>query len=154
MKNLNNDDFLSYLAGFLDGDGCINVEIVPRSDYLLKFQIRFTITFFQKTSRHWFIIWLDKKIKLGVIRKRNDDISEYTITGPNNVKYFLLLLLPFLQIKKPQAKLVLEIINNQSKKQSKENFLKSCEMVDRISLMNDSKKKLSTSDTVRKIFNL
>ena len=52
MKNLTESGFQHYVAGFSDGDGSINAQIVPRADYSLKFQIRFTITFFQKTSRH------------------------------------------------------------------------------------------------------
>ena len=33
----------AYLAGFLDGDGCLNAQIVRRVDYRLKFQILITI---------------------------------------------------------------------------------------------------------------
>jgi hypothetical protein len=90
-------------------------------------------------------------LKNGIIRKRNDGVSEYTVTGSQNVKLLLLLLLPALRIKKPQAKLVLSIIEKQSKNQSKEDFIFSCEMVDRIALMNDSKKRINTSNVVRKI---
>jgi hypothetical protein len=151
MKDLININIQNYIAGFLDGDGCINVQIVQRKDYILKFQIRFTITFFQKTSRHWFIIWLDKQLKNGIIRKRNDGISEYTITGAQNVKNSLLWLMPLLQIKKPQAKLVLSIIDRQSKNQTKEDFITSCEMVDKIAEMNDSKKRTNVSDIVKKV---
>ena len=43
---------LSYIAGFLDGDGSIYAQIVKRSDYRLKFKIRVSITFYQKTTRH------------------------------------------------------------------------------------------------------
>ena len=43
---------LSYIAGFLDGDGSIYAQIVKRSDYRLKFQIRVSISFHQKTTRH------------------------------------------------------------------------------------------------------
>eukprot|EP01047_Picozoa_sp_COSAG01_P000436 COSAG01_NODE_8_length_44037_cov_102.614593_10_plen_59_part_00 len=42
----------AYIAGFLDGDGSINAQIVQRKDYVLKFQIRVSVTFFQKTTRH------------------------------------------------------------------------------------------------------
>ena len=42
----------SYIAGFLDGDGSIYAQIVRRSDYRLKFQIRVCIAFFKKTKRH------------------------------------------------------------------------------------------------------
>jgi hypothetical protein len=151
MKELTEINFQHYVAGFLDGDGSINAQIVQRKDYILKFQIRFTITFFQKTSRHWFMIWLDKRLKIGTIRKRNDGISEYTITGAQNVKKILLWLLPALQIKKPQAKLILSIIEKQFKNQTKEDFVASCEMVDKIVQMNDSKLRINLSSVVKKI---
>jgi hypothetical protein len=43
---------LSYIAGFLDGDGSIYAQIVKRSDYQLRFQLRVSVSFFQKTTRH------------------------------------------------------------------------------------------------------
>jgi intein-encoded DNA endonuclease-like protein len=43
---------LSYIAGFLDGDGSIYAQIIKRSDYRLGFQIRVSITFYQKTTQH------------------------------------------------------------------------------------------------------
>jgi hypothetical protein len=43
---------LSYIAGFLDGDGSIYAQIVKRADYRLRFQIRVSIGFYQKTTRH------------------------------------------------------------------------------------------------------
>jgi intein/homing endonuclease len=42
----------AYLAGFIDGDGCLLAQLVKRPDYLYKFQIRISINFYQKTSRH------------------------------------------------------------------------------------------------------
>lgn len=90
-------------------------------------------------------------MKVGVIRKRNDGISEYTVTGHHHVQQLLVWLLPALQIKKPQAKLVLSIIEKQSPKQSKEEFLLVCAMVDQIALLNDSKKRTNNSAMVRKL---
>jgi hypothetical protein len=55
MKHVSDNEF-SYIAGFLDGDGCINAQIVRRKNYKLLFQIRVSITFFQKTSRYWFLL--------------------------------------------------------------------------------------------------
>lgn len=50
----------AYIAGFLDGDGCINAQLVRREDYVLKFQIRYTITFFQKKKASLVIIRISK----------------------------------------------------------------------------------------------
>ena len=91
-----------YIAGFLDGDGCINAQIVKRADYKLKFQIKVYVSFYQKTKHHWFLIWLHKNLEYGSIRKRNDGMSEYTITGPDPVQNFLKQLEPMVRIKKPQ----------------------------------------------------
>ena len=81
---------LSYIAGFLDGDGSIYAQIVKRSDYRLKFQIRVSITFYQKTTRHWFLIQLKNQLQYGTLRKNESNgMSEYTIVGEDAVKYCL-----------------------------------------------------------------
>ena len=50
-NDLNSQFFNSYLAGFIDGDGCIMAQIVPRKDYLYKYEIRVSIVLYQKTKR-------------------------------------------------------------------------------------------------------
>jgi len=42
--------FISYLAGFIDGDGCINGQIV-KTTYGRKFKIKLSIVLFQLNSR-------------------------------------------------------------------------------------------------------
>ena len=148
LKQLTSDN-LAYLAGFLDGDGCINAQIVRRDDYRLKFQIRFSITFFQKTSRHWFLLQLQKQIGYGTVRKRPDGVSEYALVGSSQVKNLLIVLLPYLQLKQRQAKLVIQIIDTLSKSQDPQAFVKLCEMVDTIADLNDSKKRTIRASVVR-----
>ena len=41
-----------YLAGFIDGDGCILAQIIRREDTRFKFGIRMSVTVYQKSSRH------------------------------------------------------------------------------------------------------
>jgi len=43
---------LDYLGGFLDGDGSIFAQIVRRKDYRMGFEIRCSVGFYQKSSRH------------------------------------------------------------------------------------------------------
>jgi LAGLIDADG endonuclease len=141
---------LSYFAGFLDGDGCINAQIVRRSDYKLKFQIRVSITFFQKTNRHWFLIWLDKKLDCGTLRKRPDGMSEYAIIGIASVRKILLLFKPYLKLKKRQATLLLKVIEKMPFTQNDpQAFFKLCEQVDQFSEFTDSKKRKITCQVVR-----
>jgi hypothetical protein len=42
---------LAYIAGFIDGDGCINGQIVKSNDYKRKFKLQLSVVFFQKSSR-------------------------------------------------------------------------------------------------------
>ena len=140
-----------YIAGFLDGDGCINAQIVKRADYKLKFQIKVYVSFYQKTKHHWFLIWLQKNLEYGSIRKRNDGMSEYTITGPDPVQNLLKQLEPMVRIKKPQLKLVLQIIKELPKAKDPQTFIALCENVDRFEQLNFSKKRKIRSETVRSI---
>lgn len=154
MNKLSSEE-KAYIAGFLDGDGSINAQIVKREDYVLKFQIRVSITFFQKTNRHWFLIKLYKKLSYGTLRKRPDGMSEYAIVGINSVENVLNLLLPYIELKKPQAKLLLEIIQNMPKvKNDPQAFLKLCEKVDKFINLNDSKKREINYQTVRSTLGL
>jgi intein-encoded DNA endonuclease-like protein len=54
---------IAYIAGFLDGDGSIFFQIVPRKDYRQKFQIRSSIAFYQKTDNVEILDWLKKYLK-------------------------------------------------------------------------------------------
>ena len=133
---------LAYLAGFLDGDGSINAQIIRRVDYRLGYQIRVTVTFFQSSKRHWFLIKLQKEFLFGAtLRRRDDGVSELALVGVQTVKPFLELLQPYLLVKKNQTKIVLEICNKLSKNQSPEQFIELCEKVDLLESMNDSKKR-------------
>ena len=51
MKKQEKVDY-SYLAGLIDGDGCILAQIVKREDYKYKYEIRVSVTLYQKTKRH------------------------------------------------------------------------------------------------------
>ena len=100
----------AYIAGFLDGDGCIMLQLIERKGYKLGYQIRASIVFYQKQCNRQFLEELKKNIQLGYIRNRNDGMSEYTIVGYSAVKNILEKLLPYLKLKHEQAKLALDVI--------------------------------------------
>lgn len=144
----------AYLAGFLDGDGSINAQIIRRPDYRLGFQIRVSITFFQSTKRHWFLLQIQKHHAPGGSLRRKDGISEYSLVGPQLVQRLCESLLPYLKVKRRQAALIIELTKRLKKNQSREDFLTLCEIVDQIGNLNDSKKRTSASDkrTISAIF--
>lgn len=139
---------LSYLAGFLEADGCILVQIVKNKTYKYKHTIRFSVVFYQKKDKKWFFMKLKKLLGVGTIRERNDFMLEYTILGSKLVAQFLQMLLPFLILKKKLANLTLSIIEKQKNVQTEANFLEVCQMVDKVAEHTYSKNRKNTSLTV------
>lgn len=144
----------AYIAGFLDGDGCVLLQLVSRKDYIYGYQIRASIVFYQKINHKKILRWLKHKLRLGYLRDRNDKISEYTIVGLKEVQKVLELLYPHLLLKKKQAKLALEIIDKvlSKKKTAPGEFLRLAKRVDRFGELNYSKKRVNTSRKVRNFF--
>ena len=122
---------LAYIAGFLDGDGSIFFQIIPRKDYKQKFQIRTSIAFYQKKENVEILNWLKEKFGVGYIRHRKTGISDYTIVESKEVKKILKLLQPYVKLKKKQVDLGLEIITKLENKKSDRDFLEICKLVDK-----------------------
>ena len=139
---------LAYIAGFLDGDGSIFFQIIPRKDYKQKFQIRSSIAFYQKTEYLEILDWLKEIFGAGYIRNRKTGISDYTIVDSKEVKKILLLLQPYVKLKKRQVNLGLKILDKLDNKKSNEDFLEICKLVDKFKEFNYSKKRKITYDVV------
>ena len=139
---------LAYIAGFLDGDGSIFFQIVPRKDYQQKFQIRSSIAFYQKTKYVEILDWLKEIFGCGYIRHRKTGMSDYTIVDSREVYRILKLLQPYVRLKKKQVELGLEILERLKNKKTNKDFLEICQLVDGFSELNYSKKRTITSEVV------
>ena len=143
---------LAYIAGFLDGDGCIMLQLIYRYDYVLGYQIRASIVFYQKSQHKDFLFWLKEKLIYGYVRDRNDDISEYTIVGVDSVKKILNLLYPYLRLKKRQAELSISVLSRmpgKGKKITPKLLLELSKEVDEFVFLNYSKRRTNTSEKVK-----
>ena len=141
---------IAYVAGFLDADGCINAQIIRRVDYVLGFQIRPSISFYQKTKRHWILHDLHRILGCGSIRKKNDGMSEYSITRAQDVLYTLQLVSKYARVKQPQLKLLYQILHQKTKRNDVHQFLQKCRLVDRFADLNDSKRRTLRVEAVEK----
>jgi len=153
MVDLTRED-LAYTAGFLDGDGSILAQIVKGSAYRYKHRIRISVVFYQKKRHHWLLIWLKSKLRVGNIRIKKDGMAEFVVLGNEPVRRFLVLLEPFLKIKKPLCKLVLNIIEDIQKIDSEASFIEVCRLVDKTAEYTYSKKRMITSLTVQESIKL
>ena len=149
MKNLSEKE-KSYVAGFLDGDGCIMFQLIRRKDNRYGYEIRASIVFYQHENNLYHLKWLKKFYRVGYIRKRDDKMLEYTIVGLKKVMPILKSLYPYLRLKKPHAKLALKIESILSGKVNLRKFIKAAQLVDSFGKINFSKKRINTSEKLIK----
>ena len=99
---------MAYIAGFLDGDGSLMLQIKKRKD--IKSGIRFmaTICFYQDSRHSEPLTWIQEKLSTGYISHRNDGMSELRINGFSQIKEVLSDLSPFIRFKKVQAQALLK----------------------------------------------
>ena len=147
LNNLTNIQ-LSYLAGFLDAEGCILAQIV-KGDYPYNFTIRLSVVFYQKTTKHWYFMYLKKLINLGDIKVKKDGMVEYGIFGVNLVENFLSKIFPYLVLKKALVILIFTIIKGLKNIKNKAHFIEVCKLVDKVAEYNCSKGRKITSLVVQ-----
>ena len=143
---------LAYIGGFLDGDGCIMLQLVYRHDYVLGYQIRASIVFYQNQKYASFLEWLKEKFEYGYIRNRGDGVCEYTIVGIEPVFKILSLLKPYSRLKKLQAELAILVLSKMpgtGRKMEPKTLLNLSYEVDKFSDLNYSKRRTNTSIKVK-----
>ncbi len=97
----------AYIAGFLDGDGSVRVQLQPRKN---TFRVRTIISFAQKWGKEREMKWIQKQLGIGYLYERNDHITELKIEGHGVVKRILKTLQPYIRFKKKQVVILLKII--------------------------------------------
>ncbi|TSC81655.1 MAG: site-specific DNA endonuclease [Parcubacteria group bacterium Gr01-1014_20] len=114
---------LAYIAGFLDGDGSLMIQLKKRSDSKKGVRIMFTICFYQDTRHEKPLHWIKSVLGIGYLSRRNDGMSELRINGYDQVENILTDLLPFIRFKKKQAEILLDSVklikSNKDKKSLK-----------------------------------
>jgi len=99
---------LAYIAGFLDGDGSLMLQIKKRADGKHKFRFMATICFYQDTRHEKDLFWIQKVLGIGYLSQRNDGMSELRINGYKTVQEILENLIEHIKFKKIQATSLLE----------------------------------------------
>ena len=94
---------LAYIAGFLDGDGSLMLQLKKRKDGKIKYRFMTTICFYQDTRHEESLRWIRTILKIGYISRRNDGMSELRINGFIQTRDIIKSLLPYIRFKKQQA---------------------------------------------------
>ena len=101
----------AYIAGFLDGDGSLMVQIKKRSDTKRGIRLMFTICFYQDSKHEKPLKWIKSILSIGYISRRADKITELRINGYEQVKNILLAVKPYVKFKEKQVRLILKILS-------------------------------------------
>jgi hypothetical protein len=135
----------AYLAGFLDGDGSIYVQLKPNKTYKYGFQVAPYIVLFQSSKDKKNFEKICSMINLGYIRTRNDGIVEYIIGKQEAIIKFIDLVEPYVLLKREQVKLIRKILIVKSKVRNEKDFKNLARLIDSFRDINYSKtRKLRT----------
>lgn len=94
---------LAYIAGFLDGDGSLMLQIKKRSDSPRGWRFMATVCFYQDSRHDEPLNWLRQSLGIGYLSKRKDGMTELRINGHKQCHEILVKLYPFIKFKKHQA---------------------------------------------------
>lgn len=141
----------AYIAGFLDGDGSIYVQLKKNKTYRFRYQVAPYIVFFQAKKERMGLENLQRLTGVGYLRDRNDGIVEYIIGDVISLLAFLAQITPYVYLKKRQAVLMLEIIKFKRVVRSGADFLKLCLLIDQFQKLNYSKRRINIEAAVREV---
>lgn len=106
----------AYIAGFLDGDGSLMLQVKTRTDTKRGVRFMATICFYQDTRHGKPLYWIREKMGIGYISRRNDGMTELRINGFEQVRNILITLKPFIRFKAKQAQAMIDACTLLSKK--------------------------------------
>ncbi|MDO8498263.1 MAG: LAGLIDADG family homing endonuclease [bacterium] len=100
----------AYIAGFLDGDGSIMLQLHRRKSGKDVFRVKTVVCFYQDKRHIKQLEWFKEVLGCGYMYTRSDGISELRVEGFQRVFEVLSKLEPFVRFKSMQVNLMLNII--------------------------------------------
>lgn len=162
-----NENTKAYLAGFIDGNGSIFAKIVPVNSQL-KFRVSINLALYQHKKHMFFLNNINKLLKKeGIIKHKipkiriRGDMADITYSNWETVQGLLKDLYPYFILKKPQVRIMLQIIDivclirskNVEIEIKKANFLKVCKLIDKLVEYNNCKYKTWSYQDVLEVYN-
>jgi intein/homing endonuclease len=98
----------AYIAGFLDGDGSLMLQVKSRADTKRGVRFMATICLYQDTRHEKPLHWVRERLGIGYISRRNDGMTELRINGFEQVRDILITLKPFIRFKAKQTQAMID----------------------------------------------
>jgi len=136
------------ISGYMDSEGCLNFHISKTPAkvgicYYIRPRAIIGMKLPESYSNYFNVInrFLYKEGIKGYVNIQKSGMSVITIEGDKNVRKFILVISPYLTIKKEQADIMLKIISFLKMKRGKmtqEDFIKAMEMIDKLNSLKSS----------------
>lgn len=149
---------LAYIAGFLDGDGSLMLQIKKRKDGKTGRRFMSTICFYQDSRHYQPLTWFRHALGIGYLSHRKDGMTELRINGFKQVRNILRKLLPYLKFKTDQAIALIEACDVLCTKRSscltEKELRKLVKLISRIQLSNYTTKFKKSEEELLSILGL
>jgi len=139
---------MSYLAGFLDGDGSIHFQLVRQKEYRFGFYIRSSMSLSQSTTARAGLEYLQRLIGGGYLRDRGTGMSDLVVTSRPLLTRILRGVEPFVVFKKTHVREALKLLPQIQPRMRPKEFLEVARQVDDFASLNYSKTKRITAADV------
>ena len=143
-----NETIAAYIAGFLDGDGSIHLQLVRQREYKYGFYVRSSVSFHQHVTGRKGLEWLKEQLKDGYLRNRARQMSDYVITSRPVIRKLLGAIKPYVVFKRKQVEQALLMLDAIEAIKSPEDFLAVARQVEAFKTLNRSKRKVNTVQSV------
>ncbi len=121
----------AYLAGFLDADGAIMATIERHVEKRFGFRVRITLQITQQNRK--ILDWFVENLRLGYVQK-NRTTFDWLIRDQKIIKDLLVVLIPYLKVKRKQAEIAVRILDKKILKFN--DLLKVARLADSLSRLN------------------
>jgi len=141
LKNLSRTT-QAFIAGFLEGDGCISARITPTSG---SYRVLIVIGFTQRQEGRAVLEYLSQFLHEPIADYRMRNMSELLVRDRAKVAFLLHQLLPFLVSKKKQAELALQVIeilerSKRGERRTAKNLLEAVRLAEQIRSLNSNRR--------------
>ena len=143
-----NATIAAYIAGFLDGDGSVHLQLVRQREYRYGFYVRVSVSFHQHQSGRQGLEWLKEQLRVGYLRDRAGQMSDYVITSRPAIRALLTAIAPYVVFKRRQVEQALTLLDAIEAIDSPETFLAVARQVEAFKSLNRSKRKVNTVQSV------
>ena len=141
--NTQTNEFWAYLAGFLDGDGCIAANVEKRKTNRSGTRVRIRISFTQHRDRR--IVLDEIKAKIGegkVAEYDHNSMAEYVIRNQKVISEILEKIKPYLIVKTKHLELASRLLHLENWNSNKTNLQKAMKLAQDIKGLNKYPKRV------------